>query len=212
MRIDFPTHCYPAQYLDLLDRYGGSACGTAAARDLGAEGTRGELDARFSMMADAGADVQVLSVSPQDPYFDSREYSLTAATLANDLYAELVQTYPDRFRALACLPLPHVAAALEELSRALEELKMVGVAIATSVQGRSIADPAFEPLWAELDQKAALLFIHPTGIGAGARLLQEHNLTWPIGAPVEDTMAIGHLMGAGITRRYPNVRIAVCHL
>lgn len=212
MRIDIHAHCYPTRYLDLLDRYGGSACGTDAARDLGAGSTPRELRVRFDLMARAGVDLQVLSVSPQDPYFDAADKSLAAASLANDVFAELVESHPDRFRALACLPLPHMSLAAFELARALDDLKMVGVAIATSVQGRSITDPLFESLWSELDRRGAVLFIHPTGVGAGSPLLQEHQLTWPIGAPIEDTMAIGHLMGAGTTQRYPSVKIVTCHL
>lgn len=212
MRIDIHAHCYPTEYLDLLDRAGGSACGTGAARDLRAGITDDDLAARFAMMDAAGVDLQVLSMSPQDPYFADEAASVAAARLANDLYADLVRRHPQRLRAFAAIPLPHVGPALDETARALDGLGMAGVAIATSVRGRSIADPLFDPLWEELDRRGALLFIHPTGVGAGSPLIEAYRLTWPVGAPVEDTMAIGHLMGAGITRRFPRVRIIACHL
>jgi aminocarboxymuconate-semialdehyde decarboxylase len=212
MRIDVHAHCYPTEYLDLLDRYGGSPCGTDAARNLRADNTPADLDARFRMMDAAGVDRQVLSMAPQLPYFDDAARAVDAARRANDLYAHLVQQHPDRFLAFACIPLPHVAAALGELARGLDELGMVGATIATSVRDRSIVDPAFEPFWAELDRRGTVLFIHSAGLGACSPLVQAYQLAWPIGAPLEDTMAIGHLMGAGITRRYPRVKIVTCHL
>src|SRR5438067_6386468 len=190
MRIDVHAHCYATEYLDLLDRYGGSPCGTDVARNLRADNTPGDLEARLRLMDQAGVDRQVLSMSPQLPYFDDQARAVEAARLANDVYAQLVQQYPDRFLAFACIPLPHVAASLAELSRALDQLGMVGATIATSVRDRSIVDPAFEPFWAELDRRGTVLVIHSAGLGACAPLLQAHKLAWPIGAPLEDTIAI----------------------
>jgi 6-methylsalicylate decarboxylase len=31
----------------------------------------------------------------------------------------------------------------------------------SNAQGRYLGDPDFEPLWAELDRRAAVVFIHP---------------------------------------------------
>jgi aminocarboxymuconate-semialdehyde decarboxylase len=157
MRIDIHAHCYPTGYLDLLDRYGGSPCGTGAARNLRADSTPGDLGARFRMMDEAGVDRQVLSVSPQPPYFEDEAQAVEAARLANDMYAHLVRQHADRFLAFACIPLPHTKAAVAELGRALDELGMVGATIATSVRGRSIVDPAFDLFWAELDRRGTVL-------------------------------------------------------
>lgn len=212
MRIDVHAHYFPTEYLDLLDRSGGSQVGTAIARGLLAGKEPGDLAARFRMMDEAGVDLQILSVSPQLPYFDDESHAVEAARFANDLYADLVRQYPSRFAAFACTPLPHIKASLDELKRALDQLGMVGATVATSVLGRTIADPRFEPFFAELHRRGSVLFIHPAGLGLGSPYVSPYDLTWPIGAPFEDATCVLHLLKAGITTRYPNVKIIASHL
>lgn len=90
--------------------------------------------------------------------------------------------------------------------------QMVGACASTTVLERSIADPAFEPVFAELDRRGSVLYIHPAGVGAGSELITEHRLTWSIGAPIEDTVAIMRLILAGVPSRYPRMRILASHL
>jgi predicted TIM-barrel fold metal-dependent hydrolase len=106
MHIDIHAHYFPAEYLDALDRKGSDA--TAICRNMRAGDERSELDARFGMMDDAGVDAQVLSATPAPPAFESGADSVSAARLANDMYADLVRAYPHRFAALAVMPLPHM--------------------------------------------------------------------------------------------------------
>src|SRR5205823_12202954 len=69
---------------------------------------------------------------------------------------------PDRFGHFASLPLPDVDGALAELARALDELGSDGVAIETNANGVYLGDARYQPLWAELDRRAAAVFVHPT--------------------------------------------------
>jgi predicted TIM-barrel fold metal-dependent hydrolase len=94
-----------------------------------------------------GVDALRRSGIPED-----ETHAIEAARAINDLYADLVQRYPTRFAAFAATPLPHIDAALVEMERALDQLHMAGVTMATSILGRSPADPEFEPLYAELDR------------------------------------------------------------
>ena len=52
------------------------------------------------------------------------------------------------------------------MSRALRELGMVGVAINTTVLGRALVEPDFELIFAELDSRSVVLYLHPAGNGA----------------------------------------------
>jgi predicted TIM-barrel fold metal-dependent hydrolase len=212
MRIDVHAHCFPMNYLDLLDRLGGSPVGTEFARKFSAGDSSEELDERIRLMDGAGVERQVLSVSPQFPYFAEAGSGTQAARLANDLLAELVGRYPKRFLAFGVLPLPHADAAIAETARCLDELGMAGVTAATSVLGRSIADAAFDSLFAELDRRGAVLFLHPAGQACGSATLVESKLTWPLGAPVEDAVALLQLLQAGVPARFPRVRIVASHL
>ncbi len=212
MRIDVHAHCFPAPYLDLMDRYGGSAVGTDFSRRFAAGTVEYELEARFQLMDRAGVDRQVLSIAPQSPYFAEKTRAAEAARLANDIFAELVRLHPERFLAFGCLPLPHLDAALAETERCLGKLGMVGLTVSTRVLERSIADPVFDPLFAELDRRNAALFLHPAGVACGSVQVAGAGLTWPLGAPMEDTLAIVELMKAGVTMRYPRLKIIASHL
>ncbi|MBY6303994.1 amidohydrolase family protein [Streptomyces clavuligerus] len=210
MRIDVHAHVWTDEYLDLLEGYGKTD--TAVQRGLGAGLGDREIEARFELMDSAGVTHQVISAPPQSPHFADPAQAVRAARFVNDQYAEAVRRWPDRFLAFGSLPFPHTDAALEELARVLDQLGMVGVATTTSVLGRSAADPAYEPVFAELDRREAVLYVHPAGCGAGSPLISEHRLTWSIGAPIEDTVAIMQLILAGVPSRYPGMRIIASHL
>ena len=212
LRIDVHGHYFPNEYLDMLDRFGGGGTGTAIARNAPGSGSPQELQSRFQMMDRAGVKMQILSAAPQLPYFENRQNAITAARFINDAYADIVRRHPDRFVAYAATPLPHVDASIEEMGRALDTLGMVGVTMGTSVLERSVADPAFDPFWAELNRRGTILFFHPHGLGACSPLITANNLTWPIGATIEDTVVVAHLIAKAIPSRYPRVRIIVPHL
>ncbi|MEU1782908.1 MULTISPECIES: amidohydrolase family protein [Streptomyces] len=210
MRVDVHAHVWTDEYLDLLEGYGKTD--TADQRGMGAGLGEQELEARLTLMDSAGVACQVLSAPPQSPHFADPAHAVRAARLVNDQYAEVVARRPRRFLAFASLPFPHTDLALAELARALDELGMAGVCVTTSVLGRSLADPAFEPVFAELDHRGAVLFVHPAGCGAGSAQITDFRLTWSVGAPVEDTVAVMHLIRAGVPSRYPRMKILSTHL
>ena len=123
--------------------------------------------------------VQIISCSNVFPYFENEANSVDAARLANDLYADLVRKYPKKFAAFCCTPLPHLDASLKEMARGLDELHMVGVTVATFVLGKSIADPMFEPLFAEANRRKAVVFIHPPAGGGGSQWLDPPSSSGP---------------------------------
>jgi predicted TIM-barrel fold metal-dependent hydrolase len=209
MRIDVHAHYWTEDYLDLLIDLGKADAG--AARGLGAGGGA-ELEARLRLMDRAGVEMQVLSASPQLPYSEDREKSAQVARFVNDEYAELVERHRDRFRAFAALPMPHVEESLVELGRALDELRMAGVVMNTTVLGRALVEPDYQPIFAELNNRSAVLYLHPAGNSACSPLISEHHLTWMVGAPIEDTISVMHLITNGVPMRYPNIKIINSHL
>jgi aminocarboxymuconate-semialdehyde decarboxylase len=212
LRIDVHAHCFPAEYIDLLDRYGNSAVGTDFARRFAAGATSAELDSRFQLMDRAGVSRQILSIAPQAPYFHERDRSVAAARLANDAFADLTRRHSRRFSAFGCLPLPHLEASLEEAARCLDELGMAGITVSTWALDRSIADRSFDPLFAELDRRGTVLFVHPAGLACGSGAIADSRLTWPLGAPVEDALVALQMMQSGIPAHFPRLRIILSHL
>ena len=209
MRIDVHAHYWTDDYLDLLVDLGKADAG--AVRGIGAGGGA-ELEARLRLMERAGVEIQVLSACPQVPYFEDEKKAARAARLVNDQYAELVQRHPDQFRAFAVLPMPHVEESVGEMDRALDEPGMAGIAMNTTVLGHALVEPDFEPIFAELNRRAAVLYLHPAGNGACSPLIGNYHLTWMVGAPVEDTISVMHLITHGIPTRYPNIKIINSHL
>jgi predicted TIM-barrel fold metal-dependent hydrolase len=160
----------------------------------------------------AEVQMQVLSACPQMPYAEETEKAVKAAKFVNDQYAGLVGRYRDRFAAFAALPMPHVEESVGELRRALDELGMAGIGMNTSVAGRALVEPDFEPVFAELNSRSAVLYLHPAGNGACSPLIGNYHLTWMIGAPIEDTISIMQLITHGIPTRYPDIKIINSHL
>ncbi|MEV0278925.1 amidohydrolase family protein [Streptomyces sp. NPDC050610] len=85
----------------------------------------------------------------------------TLARAVNEYGAEMAKDHPTRIGSFASVPLPDVDAALEEAAYALDTLGADGVVLMSNTGGRYLGDPAFEPLWAELDRRAAVVFVHP---------------------------------------------------
>jgi predicted TIM-barrel fold metal-dependent hydrolase len=164
------------------------------------------------MMDSVGIGIQALSICPQAPHFASKENAVTAARKANDIYAEVLQKWPARFLAYVALPLPHVDESLQEMERMFSHKGFVGATIATSILDKSIADEMFMPVYQELNRRESVLFIHPGGYGAYSPLISEYHLTWMIGAPIEDTIAVMHLITRGIPQKFPKLKIINTHL
>jgi aminocarboxymuconate-semialdehyde decarboxylase len=140
-------------------------------------------------MESAGVDVQVLSASPQLPYSDDREAAITAAVRLNDWHAEVVSRHPDRLRAFACTPMPHIDASLAKIERALGALGIAGVTMTTSVLGQTLTEPWFAPIFQELERRGAVLYLHPVGNRACSSLIGDQ-LTWMPGAPIETRLLV----------------------
>ena len=197
--IDVHAHLWTDAYLDLVTSYGKTD--TNIQRGRGAGPGEAEIAERFATMDAAGVDLQVLSVSPQMPHFADKAHAVSAAKMANDMCADAVRRSPKRFASFAALPLPHIDESLRELDRALGPLHIAGVANTTAILGRSVADAAFHPIYDELNRRKSVLFLHPAGNNANSSFIADSHLTWFIGAPVEDLIAVAQLM----TQAFPSV-------
>ena len=212
MRLDVHAHYFSAAYLELLERSGMRKDITEPGRRTLMPSRSADFDERFAAMEKAQVAKQILSVSGVVPYNEDEQRAVACARFVNDEYAALAREFPNRFAAFTVLPQPHVDAALRELARGLDELGAVGVTMATSVLGRGLGDPLWDPIYAELDRREAVLFIHPAGLACGSAELVETGLTWPLGAPFEDTMCALELMQAGFTQRFPKIKPILPHL
>src|SRR5919199_4006660 len=204
MRIDVHAHYFPAPYMSYIARHGREGTGKA-------EGSRITLEERLELLDRVGIDLQVLSISSSTPYTLPEAAVIEASRLANDLYVELCHQYPGRYAAFATVPLPYVDPSLAELERTLAMPEVLGVTLGCSIAGRPLDDPAFAPLFEEMNRRGTVLFLHPQGVGAGPGSA-DYGLTWLVGAPFEDTITALRLVFSGWLRRYPRIRTIVPHL
>jgi predicted TIM-barrel fold metal-dependent hydrolase len=126
----------------------------------------------------------------------------------NDYSAELAKDRPDRFGFFASLPLPDVDGALAELTRSFDELRADGVVLLSHVRGRYLCDPDYDALWAELDRRAAVVFVHPSQ--PPPSLLAEPPALLADFVFDSTRSALG-LALRGIPRRYPRAKVILAH-
>jgi 6-methylsalicylate decarboxylase len=142
--------------------------------------------------------------------------AVETATLSreiNEYMASLRDQHPRQFGFFAALPsLEDVPRSVEEIRYALSVLKADGVALFTSYNDKYLGHPNFEPVWAELDSNAAVVFIHPTTEGMEKSikepfLLPRALFDWPH----ETTRAAMHLIMTNGVRKFPACRRILSH-
>ena len=82
--------------------------------------------------------------------------------------------------------------------------------VSTCVDGRELADPAHDPVWATAEGLGAIVLIHPWGCTLGSRLAANY-LGNTVGQPVETTVALSHLIFSGVLDRFPRLKICSYH-
>ncbi len=164
----------------------------------------------LAFMDDAGIDVAMLSISTPGVHVGDDKRARTLARRCNEFLAQLVQSRPDRFGSFAALPLPDVDGALEELTYALDVIRVDGVLLFSNVQGIYLGDPRFEPLFAELDRRAATVFVHPNPSPDPVA----HRLGLPdalIDFTADTTRAVAEMLYSNRFARTPNVKYIFAH-
>lgn len=168
------------------------------------------VEQRLRDMDKMGVDVQAISCSPfQFMYALDPEIGRKTARAINENLAAIVQQHPDRFVALANVPLQAPDAAAEELGYCVKTLGFRGVEIGTNVAGREISRDR-DRFWATVQELDVMVFLHPNGFTGGDRL-SDHYFINVIGNPLDSTVAIGHLVFDGILERFPKLRIVAAH-
>lgn len=209
--IDTHAHLWPDEYLDELEHLGSTS--VAVAKNIGASDKHSDLTKRLDMMNKAGVRYQLLSATPQVPQWGSPSDAEKLSQIINNVYYNLIEKYPKRFIAYGTVPLPYVDEAIKEARRCILDFGFKGIAINTLINDKiSIADERFYPFYEELNRLGTILYIHPTGCGANSPMINDYNLEWVIGAPIEDTLATLQLLKADIPYKYPNIRFHVAHL
>jgi predicted TIM-barrel fold metal-dependent hydrolase len=214
MICDVHAHYVPRAFSDLMgDRFPPriSAPQPAGISKHPVSDTPADIQGRLELMDAAGVETQILSPH-RPPYLPNEAECTRALHLLNDGYAELAHHHADRIKSYVMLPLPHIDASLREMERGLDQLGCVGVNMNVTCLGRSIAEAPFEPVYAEMNRRGTILFVHPSVTGACSPLISDWGVRAAIGTSVEDALFVAHMIARQIPHRYPNIRFIVPHL
>ena len=170
-----------------------------------------DLERRLRDMAASEVDVQVLSVCPQTfLYAQPPNLAAAFARIQNEQLAKLVKAQPDRFLAIATLPLQAPQLAAEELRHAMRTLGLRGAQIGSNIAGKNLDDPELEPVWATAAELGAFILLHPINV-AGVDRLSSYYLNNLIGNPLDTTIAAACLVFGGVLERHPSLKICLAH-
>lgn len=221
--IDVHTHMLSRDWWDLLRAHGAPhyiAGKTADGRDnVTYDGASFLLPVpahfdyalRVKAMSDARVDLAIVSLTCPNAFFGDAAISTRAARLVNDDMARGQAAYPDRIRWMCSLPWEHPQAALDELARATRA-GAVGVMVLANINGRSLTEPAFAPIWKAIDERALPVLVHPSAPpGTPFMDLKTHNMTGSVGFVFDTSLAIGRMVYDGFFETYPNLRLIASH-
>lgn len=201
--IDVHHHFLPPRYV-------------AARKRLGVRtgpGFEGALDwtpeSSIARMDETGIRLAILSFTSNWIPFSAEE-ARDLARDANEFAARLVANRPERLRFFAAIPMPQVDASLAEIAYAMDDLGAVGVSTTTSYGDRWPGDPSFDSVFAELDRRNAIVFVHPQAPSAA------QHLTPPVPEGTLEFMfdivrSITAMLFRGTFVRFPNIRFIFTH-
>ncbi len=168
-------------------------------------------EARIEDMDLQGVDMQVLSVAPpQYFYWLDAGNAAKAVRLQHERFAEIVRQYPDRFVAVANLPMDHPELAVEIMREAKEDYGFNGFEINGDVNGGDYDDRRFDPVWEAAEAMEMTVILHPQGFTHGQRM-DDYYLVNVVCMPLASTVAVSRMILGGVWHRFPDLRMVVVH-
>jgi predicted TIM-barrel fold metal-dependent hydrolase len=192
----------PPDYRKALRQAGIDEAGGRAVPDWSPEGS-------LQTMADLGVTTAIVSVSaPGTTFLPNPADASALARDLNDYGADLVASAPDRFGFFATVPMPHIDESVAETVRALDELKADGVVMLANNDGTYLGQEGQDALWAALDARSAVVFIHPADLPGPP---VPGVLPFAADFLLDTTRAAYLLVRNGVRRKYPNIRFILSH-
>ncbi|MBY4801873.1 2-hydroxy-1-naphthoic acid nonoxidative decarboxylase [Burkholderia cepacia] len=199
-RIDVHQHVVPPFWAAALPAHGGDPSGWGS--------PTWSPESAIAFMDSLEIQTGVLSLTAPGVQGWNGQAKCDMARQVNEYVAGLVAKWPTRFGNFATLPLPDVDGTLAEIDHAFDTLKADGVVLLSNYGGTYLGDAAFEPVWAALDRRHAVVFIHP----AKPAIDVLPGMPGPLlDYPFDTTRTALQLVLNGVITRHPNVRIILSH-
>jgi 6-methylsalicylate decarboxylase len=155
-------------------------------------------------------DTALLSVSSPGVHFGDDFRAQVLARRVNEGAAELGRDHPGRFGFFASLPLPDVEGSLVELDYAYDVLHTKGVVLMSNAGGLYPGEPSWEPLWRALNDRSAVVLLHPTSPPQWRQVALDRPRPM-IEFLFDSARAVTDLALTGIFTRYPRISFVVAH-
>jgi 2,3-dihydroxybenzoate decarboxylase len=179
-------------------------------------------DRRLRLMDAHGMEMMLLSLNaPAVQAIPDPGKANEIARRANDFLAEQVRKRPDRFQALAALPMQDPDLASRELDRCVRELRFRGALVNGFSQIRDASScvyydlPQYWPFWQVVEALDVPFYLHPRNpLPAQAQIYAGHPwLLGPAWAFAQETAVHAlRLMGCGLFDKHPRLLIILGHL
>jgi predicted TIM-barrel fold metal-dependent hydrolase len=205
--IDTHHHFYPPEYMSAWTDW-------EKKRNIPPFGAQQAWSRQRSVeaMDKAGVRTAVLSLaSTPGVWFDAGPAEAARyARLCNEYGAGMVRDFPGRFGLFATLPMVDVDASLKEIAYAFDTLKADGVGLQTNYGDKWPGDPAYRPIFEELNRRKAVVYFHPLVASCCGRLSVG---TFPavIEVPHDTTRAVTSLLLSGSLARYRDIKWLFSH-
>jgi predicted TIM-barrel fold metal-dependent hydrolase len=161
-------------------------------------------------LAQGGVARAIVSVTQLAKHIAGDEQRRTLARNCNDYAAKLVADHRGKFGMFTVLPLPDVDGTLREIEYGLDVLKADGVGMYTCYHDKWMGDPAFDPVFAELNRRKAVIYVHPSVPDCCLNLMPGvADSTIEFGT--DTTRAITKMVFSGTSRRFPDIRVIWSH-
>jgi aminocarboxymuconate-semialdehyde decarboxylase len=222
MKLDVHTHFYTEAFFQTIRdlpsefSFGASSTGQTiityrGARFFGVTPAMTDVSKRIEDMDRVGIDVEVVSLSTPNVFFTDAAHQPEVAKMMNDSYAELIARHPKRFKGFASIPMDAPDAALAELHRAIDMLKLSGVVLLSNIGGKPLTSPEYRPFFEEANRMKLCIFLHPM-IPANSDAFREYVLGPIIGFPFDTSLAVARMCYDGMFEELPEIRWIIGHL
>jgi gamma-resorcylate decarboxylase len=177
---------------------------------------------RLRLMDEHGMEMMILSLNaPAVQAIPEPKRAHEVAQRANDFLAEQVRRRPDRFQALAALPMQDPDLASRELERCVQDLRFKGALVNGFSQINDVNSavyydlPQYWPFWGVVEALDVPFYLHPRNPLPGWSQIYEGHawLLGPTWAFAQETAVHAlRLMGSGLFDKYPKLLIILGHL
>lgn len=201
--VDTHQHVIPQVYREALARVGVLGSGENPWPDW-------SVARMLELMDRFGIDAVMTSIASPGAYFGDVAFTRRVVRQANEAMAAIVAERPKVFGALALVPLPDVGAAIREVEYALDTLKLDGINLLSHTGERYLGHPEEDELYAELDRRKAVVFVHPLRAPQAGMA----RYSFPAGYTelvFDTTRAIANLLYNGTLEKFPGIRFVMSH-